>query len=101
MAELLDKREQRAVLVMGRAKIAQAEMRLGLQALLHQLDALARQQPVLMVVEDVHWIDPSSRELLDLIIERAANLPVLLILTFRPEFQAPWNGLPQVTALIL
>ena len=72
-----------------------------LSALLHQLDALARQQPVLMVVEDVHWIDPSSRELLDLIIERAANLPVLLILTFRPEFQAPWNGLPQVTALIL
>jgi DNA-binding winged helix-turn-helix (wHTH) protein/tetratricopeptide (TPR) repeat protein len=72
-----------------------------LAALLHQLDALARQTPVLMVVEDLHWIDPSSRELLDLIIERAANLPVLLILTFRPEFQAPWNGLPQVTALIL
>jgi DNA-binding winged helix-turn-helix (wHTH) protein len=72
-----------------------------LAALLHQLKALARQQPVLMVVEDLHWIDPSSRELLDLIIERAANLPVLLILTFRPEFQAPWNGLPQVTALIL
>jgi DNA-binding winged helix-turn-helix (wHTH) protein len=72
-----------------------------LAALLHQLDARARQQPVLMVVEDLHWIDPSSRELLDLIIERAANLPVLLILTFRPEFQAPWNGLPQVTALIL
>jgi predicted ATPase len=72
-----------------------------LAALLHQLDARARQQPVLMVVEDLHWIDPSSRELLDLIIERAANLPLLLVLTFRPEFQAPWNGLPQVTALIL
>jgi tetratricopeptide (TPR) repeat protein len=72
-----------------------------LAALLHQLDTLAHRQPVLMVVEDLHWIDPSSRELLDLTIERAANLPVLLILTFRPEFQAPWNGLPQVTALIL
>jgi DNA-binding winged helix-turn-helix (wHTH) protein/tetratricopeptide (TPR) repeat protein len=72
-----------------------------LAALLHQLDALASQQPVLMVVEDLHWIDPSSRELLDLTVERTANLPVLLILTFRPEFQAPWNGLPQVTALIL
>jgi tetratricopeptide (TPR) repeat protein len=72
-----------------------------LAALLHQLDASARRQPLLMVVEDLHWIDPSSRELLDMIIERAANLPVLLILTFRPEFQAPWNGLPQVTALIL
>jgi class 3 adenylate cyclase/tetratricopeptide (TPR) repeat protein len=72
-----------------------------LAALLHQLDALARQQPVLMVVEDLHWIDPSSRELLDLTVERAAGLPVLLVLTFRPEFQAPWSGLPQVTALTL
>jgi class 3 adenylate cyclase len=63
-----------------------------LAALLHQLDALARQQPVLMVVEDLHWIDPSSRELLDLTVERAASLPVLLILTFRPEFQAPGAG---------
>jgi DNA-binding winged helix-turn-helix (wHTH) protein/tetratricopeptide (TPR) repeat protein len=72
-----------------------------LAALVHQLNALASQQPVLMVVEDLHWIDPSSRELLDLTIEQLAMLPVLLILTFRPEFQAPWNGLPQVTALIL
>jgi class 3 adenylate cyclase/tetratricopeptide (TPR) repeat protein len=72
-----------------------------LAALLHQLDALARQQPVLMVVEDLHWIDPSSREFLDLTVERAASLPVLLILTFRPEFQPPWSGLPQVTALTL
>jgi class 3 adenylate cyclase/tetratricopeptide (TPR) repeat protein len=72
-----------------------------LAALLHQLDALARQQPVLMLVEDLHWIDPSSRELLDLTVERAASLPVLLILTFRPEFQAPWSGLPQVSALTL
>jgi class 3 adenylate cyclase/tetratricopeptide (TPR) repeat protein len=72
-----------------------------LTALLHQFDALARQQPVLMVVEDLHWIDPSSRELLDLTVERAASLRVLLILTLRPEFQAPWSGLPQVTALTL
>jgi class 3 adenylate cyclase len=72
-----------------------------LAALLHQLDALARQQPVLMVVEDLHWIDPSSRELLDLTVERAASLPMLLILTFRPEFEAPWSGLPQVTVLTL
>ena len=72
-----------------------------LAALLHQLDALTRQQPVLMVFEDLHWIDPSSRELLDLMVERVASLPVLLILTFRPQFQAPWAGLPQVTALIL
>jgi class 3 adenylate cyclase/tetratricopeptide (TPR) repeat protein len=70
--------------------------------LLHQFEAVTRQQPVLMVVEDLHWIDPSSRELIDLTIERVvAGLPVLLILTFRPEFQPPWSGLPQVTALTL
>jgi tetratricopeptide (TPR) repeat protein len=70
-------------------------------ALLRQLEALARQKPVLMVFEDLHWIDPSSRELLDRTIERIARLPVLLVATFRPEFVAPWGGLPQVTALTL
>jgi class 3 adenylate cyclase len=70
-------------------------------ALRLQLADLARCQSVLMVFEDLHWIDPSSRELLDLIVERALGLPMLLILTFRPEFQAPWSGLPQVAALAL
>ena len=70
-------------------------------ALLRQLDALARRRPVLMVFEDLHWIDPSSRELLDRTIERVASLPVLLIATFRPEFTPPWSGLPQVTAMTL
>ncbi len=71
------------------------------EALLRQLDALARQKPVLMVFEDLHWLDPSSRELLDRIIERVPSLPVLLLATFRPEFAPPWSGLPQVTALTL
>jgi hypothetical protein len=44
-----------------------------------------------MVSEDAHWIDPTSRELPDLAVERVRNLPVLLILTFRPEFQPPWD----------
>ena len=70
-------------------------------ALLRRLAELARRQPLLIVFEDLHWIDPSSRELLDLIVERAASLPALLILTFRPEFQPPWSGLPQVTTLAL
>jgi predicted ATPase len=70
-------------------------------ALLRQLEALARQKPVFMVFEDLHWIDPSSRELLDRIIERIAGLSVLLLATFRPEFVPPWSGLPQVTALTL
>ena len=54
-----------------------------------------------MVFEDAHWIDPTSRELLDLTIERVCGLPVLLIVTFRPEFQPPWTGQPQVTMLAL
>ena len=71
------------------------------EALLRQLEALARQRAILMVFEDLHWIDPSSRELLDRTIERVANLRVLLLATFRPEFAPPWSGLPQVTALTL
>jgi predicted ATPase len=62
---------------------------------------LARQQPVIMVFEDAHWIDPTSRELLDLTVERIGGLPVLLIVTFRPEFQPHWTGQPQVTMLAL
>ena len=72
-----------------------------LEALIWQLEGLARKQPVLMVFEDTHWVDPTSRELLDLTIERARKLPVLVIVTFRPEFQPPWTGQPQVTMLAL
>jgi class 3 adenylate cyclase/predicted ATPase len=72
-----------------------------LEALIRQLEGLARRQPVLMVFEDAHWIDPTSRELLDLIVERLRRLPVLLVVTFRPEFQPPWTGQPQVSMMTL
>jgi class 3 adenylate cyclase len=72
-----------------------------LEALIRQLEGLARQQPVVMVFEDAHWVDPTSRELLDLAVERVRSLPVLLIVTFRPEFQMPWTGQPQVTMVAL
>ena len=72
-----------------------------LEALIRQLEGLARQQPVIMVFEDAHWVDPTSREFLDLTIERVSNLPVPLIVTFRPEFQPAWTGQPQVTMLTL
>jgi len=72
-----------------------------LEALLHQLEALAQSRPVLMVFEDAHWADPTSRELLDLTIARAARLPVLLVISFRPEFQHGWGGEPHVTPLSL
>jgi class 3 adenylate cyclase/predicted ATPase len=71
------------------------------EALLHQLESLARSRPVLMVFEDAHWIDPSSRELLDLIFTRVSELDVLLVVTFRPEFQHAWSGQPHVSMLAL
>jgi TolB-like protein/class 3 adenylate cyclase/predicted ATPase/Flp pilus assembly protein TadD len=72
-----------------------------LEALTRQLEGSARRQPVVTVFEDAHWIDPTSRELLDLMIERIRTLPVLLIVTFRPEFQPPWTGQEQVSTLAL
>ncbi len=72
-----------------------------LGALIRLLERMAAQQPVVMVFEDAHWIDPTSRELLDLVVDRVRNLPVLLVVTFRPEFQPPWIGQPQVTMLAL
>jgi class 3 adenylate cyclase len=71
------------------------------EALLHQLDSVARSRPVLMVFEDAHWIDPTSREWLDLTLYRVSQLPVLLVITFRPEFQHGWTGQPYVTTLAL
>ena len=71
------------------------------EALLRQVEGLSRQQPVLMMFDDLHWIDPSSRELLDRVIERVADWPVLLLAMFRPEFQPPWTGQPHVTMLTL
>ncbi len=71
------------------------------EALLSQLEAEARRRPVLMVFEDAHWIDPTSRELLDLTVDRVRQLPVLLAITFRPEFQPPWGGRSHVTSLAL
>jgi predicted ATPase len=55
----------------------------------------------LFVFEDAHWIDPTSRELLDLTVDRVRQLPVLLAVTFRPEFQPPWGGRSHVTSLAL
>jgi predicted ATPase len=71
------------------------------ESLLKQLEFEARRRPVLMIFEDAHWIDPTSREMLDLVVDRVRRLPVLLTITFRPEFQAPWSGRSHVTSLVL
>ena len=77
------------------------QKRRTLQALVEQLAGLATQQPVLALYEDVHWIDPSTLELLALVIARIRQLPVLVLITFRPEFQAPWTGQAHVTMLTM
>ena len=72
-----------------------------LEALTRQLETLVRSSPVLMIFEDAHWADPTSLEAFGRTVNRIANLPVLLIVTFRPEFEAPWVGQAHVTALAM
>jgi class 3 adenylate cyclase/predicted ATPase len=72
-----------------------------LQVLVSQTKALARKNPVLMIFEDAHWADPTSLEVFSRLVERIVTLRVLLIVTFRPEFEPPWIGRPHVTALTL
>jgi class 3 adenylate cyclase len=72
-----------------------------LGALTAQLEALSRSNPVLMIFEDVNWIDPTSLEALGRTVDRIRSLGVLLIVTHRPEFEAPWIGRPHVAALTL
>ena len=79
----------------------QRRKELLLESFIVQLVGLAARQPVLMVLEDAHWIDPTTRELFDIIINRVRDLPVLLIMTYRPEFSPPWLGQSHVTALTL
>jgi len=66
-----------------------------------QVETLARSSPVLMILEDAHWGDPTSLEAFGRTVDQIARLRVLLIVTFRPEFEAPWVGQPHVTALAL
>jgi len=72
-----------------------------LEALSLQLEILAGSSPVLMILEDAHWADPTSLEAFGRTVDRIATLPALLIVTFRPEFEAPWVGQPHVTSLAL
>ena len=72
-----------------------------LEALTAQLEALSSSNPVLMMFEDAHWIDPTSLEAVGRAVDRIRTLRVLLIVTHRPEFEPPWIGQPHVTALTL
>ena len=71
------------------------------EALNLQIEALTSSRPVLMIVEDAHWADPTSLEAFGQAVGQIANLPVLLIVTFRSEFEPPWIGRSHVTALTI
>ena len=66
-----------------------------MEALIGQIETISRQSPVLMIFEDAHWADPSSLELFGRLVDKIEALRVLLFVTFRPEFAAPWIGRPQ------
>ena len=72
-----------------------------LRTLVDIIEAAARQQPSVMLFEDAHWADPTTLEVLDLLIDRVRTVPLLIVLTHRPEFQSRWSGQGHVGALNL
>ena len=80
---------------------ATQQRRRTLAALLDQFEGLARQKPVLLIFEDIHWADATSLELMDLAVERIRQLPVLALSTFRPGFAPSWVGRPNVASISL
>jgi class 3 adenylate cyclase/predicted ATPase len=79
----------------------EVQKRRTLLALVDQLAGLAARQPALALYEDAHWIDPSTLELLGFVIERIPQLPILVLITFRPDFQPPWTGQAHLTTLTM
>ena len=69
----------------------------GAEAILAQIETTARSTPALIIFEDAHWTDPTSLDMLGLLVDRITKLSALLLVTFRPEFVPPWRG----TALTL
>ncbi len=67
--------------------------------LTERLLALAAPAPVMLLLEDAHWIDPTTRELFDVLVDRIESAPILVVVTHRPEFTPTWTGRPFVTAL--
>ena len=79
----------------------QAHKDATLKALVDHVLALATKQPVLIIFEDAHWIDPTTQEVLDLLLPAIVGQRILMVITYRPEYQPPWSGLAHVTALPL
>ena len=98
-AEMLSLPNDGRHLILDLAPQLQRQKTLG--ALAAQLETLSRSNPVLMIFEDVHWIDPTSLEALGRTVVRISTLSALLIVTYRPEFAPTWIGQPHVTALTI
>ena len=79
----------------------QAQRQRRIRVLMGRLEHLAREGPVVMLFEDVHWADPSTLEVLDALVERVSGLAVLVLITYRPEFGPTWGAHGQVTGLTL
>ena len=79
----------------------QKQKEMTIAALVEQVRGLAGRQPVLMILEDAHWIDPTTLEVFGSVIDRLQGLPVLLVITCRPEFEPPWSGYGHLTVLSL
>ena len=72
-----------------------------MEALTGRIEAISRRSPVLIIVEDAHWADPSSLEAFSQVLEQVGALRALMLMTSRPEFEAPWVDRPQVTAMTI
>ena len=72
-----------------------------LHALLTIVLRIAAQQPVLFVMEDLHWVDPTTLELLSLLVDQGPTARILVLLTFRPDFSPPWTGRSHLTQVTL
>jgi TOMM system kinase/cyclase fusion protein len=72
-----------------------------LHALLTILLRIAAQQPVLFVMEDLHWVDPTTLEFLSLLVDQGPTARILVLLTFRPDFSPPWTGRAHLTQMTL
>jgi class 3 adenylate cyclase/tetratricopeptide (TPR) repeat protein len=79
----------------------QRQRELTIEALIKSVLGQARRQPLLLLVEDTHWSDPTTLELLDQLVDRIASKHILLLVTFRPEFAVPWQGRRHVTYISL
>ena len=72
-----------------------------LSAMIMTIVELAKQTPILMFLEDAHWIDPTTLDLTNRVVEQVRQLPILLVITHRPEFSPSWDSQSHVTSLVL